>query len=90
MSNRAMFDHREPMMVSVKRDGNILTIQRCPYCYRGHSHGAGGQRGPFYGHRLAHCVMPREDNSAGYYLAEVARSPATDQAPRRARDCWGA
>jgi len=41
--------------------GDDLIVARCPICGRRHVHGAAGQTGPDFGHRLAHCYFSKPD-----------------------------
>ncbi|GLR85839.1 hypothetical protein [Bradyrhizobium iriomotense] len=84
-----------PPVISVRRKGHLLVIPRCPFCgMRGHTHGDGGRPGPFYGHRLTHCMtdpLPREA-SRGYFLADEdapreTRAVAAGHAPGCYREC---
>jgi len=75
---------RRPPIVEVRRvrhrDGDLLVIERCPYCKRLHQHGAAGKSTcGDHGHRLAHCRHIAWDN-IGYLLWEPCDEPATVQA----------
>ena len=63
--------------VTVRRTPkDSLKILHCPFCGSEHWHGAGGDPGPDYGHRVAHCfpenvpVHLRERYERGYFLRE--------------------
>jgi hypothetical protein len=51
----------QPPVVRCVVKGNDLIVAQCPVCGKKHQHGAGGQAGPNYGHRLAHCVLRKRD-----------------------------
>jgi hypothetical protein len=48
----------------------ILTVARCPFCGKRHSHGGGDGPEPALGHRVAHCG----DHAGSYELIETAAS----------------
>lgn len=54
-----------PRIMKVTREGNALR-GTCPYCGKTHTHGAAGDTGPNFGHRVAHCAAPNKN--AGYHL----------------------
>jgi quercetin dioxygenase-like cupin family protein len=51
------------------RSGRGLIVDKCPHCFERHVHGAAGERGPWHGHRAAHCRDPL-DARVGYVLVE--------------------
>jgi hypothetical protein len=69
MSGRVVSLHRDaPPVVGVRHgEGHDLIIDHCLFCGGKHVHGDGGDPGPYYGHRVAHC--PR-DVGCGYFLVD--------------------
>jgi hypothetical protein len=82
-------------IVFAKRLGGVQVQIQCPFCKtrRGkgkpkvHFHGAGHHRGPYIGHRLAHCAdydlpehLRRRDISLGYYIVCLAGLHMTEGA----------
>jgi hypothetical protein len=56
-------------VVAVEHRGHLLVLDQCCYCGARHTHGDGGQPGPW--HRVAHCPTPQPKGaSAGYVLVE--------------------
>jgi hypothetical protein len=78
MSDRRSSSAASPLVpVRRSRSGRGLVVDKCPFCFERHVHGAAGERGRgpgrsiWHGHRLAHCRAPR-DAGVGYVLVEVA------------------
>ncbi len=69
MSGSAVSLYRDaPPVVGVRHgEGHHLIIDCCLFCGGKHVHGDGGDPGPFYGHRVAHCPF---DVGGGYFLED--------------------
>ena len=53
--------YAEAPIVRCSLEGNSLIVRRCPICGKRHTHGAAGEAGPNFGHRIAHCVFRKRD-----------------------------
>jgi hypothetical protein len=81
-------------LVAVRRvDGHGILILHCPNCgRRDHLQGDGGDAGPDYGHRLAHCILddlpptPRGKSLGDFLRLDHHHTTASHQADAIRRD----
>jgi hypothetical protein len=60
-----------PPVIGVRRKrGGLLIIDCCIFCGAKHVHGDGGDPGPFFGHRVAHCPISVSGSHVGYFLVD--------------------